>query len=77
MDDGARLVAAGVGIALVPQGLDFALHSRPAGALRLIPLAVFPLKRRVDLVLPAGHAASPAARRFAEHVRRAGLRTRT
>ncbi|MDX3076195.1 LysR family transcriptional regulator substrate-binding protein [Streptomyces sp. NPDC088354] len=63
------LVAAGVGVALVPEGLDFSLHARPAGALRLVPLAGVGLGRRVDLLLPKGHAASPAARRFAELVR--------
>lgn len=64
------LVAAGVGVALVPDGLDFSRHARPAGALRLVPLADAGLERRVDLVLPKGHAASPAARRFVELVRR-------
>ena len=62
------LVAAGVGLALVPSGLNFALLPRHT-ALRLIPLAGIRLERRVDLVLPKGHAASPAARRFLEHVR--------
>jgi len=66
------LVAAGVGIALVPQGLDFSLHPRPTGSLRLVPLTGVRLERRVDLVLPKGHAASPAARRFLAHVRHAG-----
>jgi DNA-binding transcriptional LysR family regulator len=56
------LVAAGVGVALVPDRLEF-----PA-AIRLIPLAGIELVRRVDLVLPRGHAASPAARRFVELV---------
>ncbi|MFJ4850500.1 MULTISPECIES: LysR family transcriptional regulator [unclassified Streptomyces] len=63
------LVAAGVGVALVPEGLDFSLHARPAGPLRLVPLADAGLGRRVDLLLPTGHAASPAARRFAALVR--------
>ncbi|MFF3561290.1 LysR substrate-binding domain-containing protein [Streptomyces sp. NPDC002574] len=62
-------MAAGVGVAFVPEGLDFPLHARPAGALRLVPLAGVDLGRRVDLLLPKGHAASPAARRFAELVR--------
>jgi DNA-binding transcriptional LysR family regulator len=57
------LVAAGVGVALVPDQLAF-----PAG-IRLIPLAGIELVRRVDLVLPQGHAATPAARRFQELVR--------
>ena len=62
------LVAAGMGIALVPSGLDFSLHPDTAGSLSLVPLSGPPLTRRVDLVLPTGHAATPAARRFAGHV---------
>lgn len=69
------LVAAGVGVALVPQGLDFTVHPLPRASLRLIPLAGIRLERRVDLVLPKGHAASPAARRFLDHVRRARRET--
>jgi DNA-binding transcriptional LysR family regulator len=57
------LVAAGAGVALVPDRLTF-----PAG-IRLVPLAGVELVSRVDLVLPLGHAVSPAARRFAELVR--------
>ncbi|MET9881175.1 LysR family transcriptional regulator [Actinacidiphila glaucinigra] len=68
------LVAAGVGIALVPEGLDFPASPRPAAALRLVPLAGITLLRRVDLVSPKGHAAGPAARRFLEQVR-GSLRT--
>ncbi len=60
------LVAAGVGISFVPLGLDFSLHPRPDEALRLIPLADVRLDRRIDFIYPSGHAASPAARRFAE-----------
>ena len=63
------LVAAGVGIALVPRGLDFTLHPRSTEALRLVPLQGTSLERRVDLVVPSGHAATPAARRFTELVR--------
>jgi DNA-binding transcriptional LysR family regulator len=57
-----ELVAAGVGVALAPDRLAF-----PAGV-RLVPLAGVELVSRVDLVLPRGHAASPAARRFVELV---------
>ncbi|MEU4196584.1 LysR family transcriptional regulator [Kribbella sp. NPDC026611] len=63
------LVGAGVGVALVPQGLDFTLHPRSDEALQLVPLAGVQLERRVDLVLPSGHAATPAARRFTDLVR--------
>ncbi|MFB6723507.1 LysR family transcriptional regulator [Kribbella sp. NPDC056345] len=63
------LIAAGAGIALVPQGLDFALHPRSTDTIQLVPLAGVQLERRVDLLLPSGHAATPAARRFAELVR--------
>ena len=64
------LVAAGMGVALVPAGLDFTLHPDSAGALRLVRLTGPTPERRVDLVFPKGHAASPAARRFADHVSR-------
>jgi DNA-binding transcriptional LysR family regulator len=63
------LVMAGVGVALVPRGLDFTLHPRSTATLRLVPLSGVQLERRVDLVLPSGHAAAPAARRFTELVR--------
>ncbi|GIF73376.1 LysR family transcriptional regulator [Asanoa siamensis] len=52
------LVAAGVGVALIPEGLN--LPRRP----HLIPLADVHLERRLDVVYPAGAAASPATRRF-------------
>jgi DNA-binding transcriptional LysR family regulator len=65
-----ELVAAGMGVALVPAGIDFAQHPATAGALRLLPLTGTTPQRRVDLVFPKGHAASPAARRFADHVSR-------
>jgi DNA-binding transcriptional LysR family regulator len=60
------LVAAGVGVTLAPTGFDLA--ARVATAVRLVPLAGVELVRRIDLVLPQGHAASPAARRFSEYV---------
>jgi DNA-binding transcriptional LysR family regulator len=61
-----ELVAAGVGVTLAPTGFDLA--PRVAAAIRLIPLAGIELTRRLDLVLPQGHAASPAARRFRSYV---------
>ncbi|WP_165555525.1 LysR family transcriptional regulator [Kribbella pittospori] len=57
------LVSAGVGIALIPEGLAL-----DTSAVRLVPLAGPDLVRRVDLILPTGPAASPAARRFREYV---------
>jgi DNA-binding transcriptional LysR family regulator len=60
------LVAAGVGVTLAPGG--FELSQRVAGAITFIPLAGVEVVRRIDLVLPRGHAASPAARRFREYV---------
>ena len=60
------LVAAGVGVTLTPA--DFDLAPRVAGAITFVPLAGVELVRRIDLVLPRGHAASPAARRFREYV---------
>jgi DNA-binding transcriptional LysR family regulator len=60
-----ELVEAGMGIAFVPTDLG---SSRPAdGRVWYLRLADVQLERRCDLVLPAGHAASPAARRFVEH----------
>jgi DNA-binding transcriptional LysR family regulator len=67
------LVAEGVGVALVPSGLDFGRHRHPAESLKLVPLAGIRLERRIDLVLPRGQAASPAAKRFVDHVREAAL----
>ncbi|MGW1055237.1 LysR family transcriptional regulator [Streptomyces sp. NPDC001118] len=65
------LVSAGLGIAFVPKGVDPGAEPRSAdGGLRLIPVTGVHLERRIDLVLPKGHAASPGARRFAEHIRR-------
>jgi DNA-binding transcriptional LysR family regulator len=61
-----ELVAAGVGVTLAPLGFD--LPPRLAGAITFVPLAGVELVRRIDLVLPRGHAASPAARRFREYV---------
>jgi DNA-binding transcriptional LysR family regulator len=61
-----ELVAAGVGVTLAPTG--FVLAPRVAAAVRLVPLTGVELVRRIDLVLPVGHAASPAARRFSEYV---------
>jgi DNA-binding transcriptional LysR family regulator len=59
------LVRAGVGIALIPAGLNFDRHpGRPE--LLLVPLADVRLERRLDFVYPKGHAASPATRRFVE-----------
>lgn len=61
-----ELVAAGVGVTLAPTGFDLA--PRVAAGVRFVPLTGVELVRRIDLVLPQGHAASPAARRFAEYV---------
>jgi DNA-binding transcriptional LysR family regulator len=60
-----ELVAAGVGVTLTPAGFD--LPPRVAASIKLVPLAGVDLTRRIDLVLPRGHAASPAARRFLEY----------
>lgn len=65
------LVAEGVGVTFVPHPLNVALLPGNVASLRLIPLRGVRLERRIDLVLPKGHAASPAARRFAGYVRRA------
>lgn len=61
------LVAAGMGVAFVPQSL---VDERQPSArtVHRVPVRA-DLRRRLDLVLPSGEAASPAARRFADHVR--------
>ncbi|QIS13979.1 LysR family transcriptional regulator [Nocardia arthritidis] len=64
----ADLVAAGLGIAFVPCGVA-ADSSLPVHALKVTGFD-FDFRRRIDLALPRGSAASPAARRFAEHVQR-------
>ena len=63
------LVTAGLGIALVPAGTQWGAPQQ-ATPPRLIPLVGAPAARRVDLVLPRGQDASPAARRFAQYVHR-------
>ncbi|MGW3786665.1 LysR substrate-binding domain-containing protein [Micromonospora chokoriensis] len=63
------LVDAGVGVSLVPAGLDFARYRRQLGV-RLIPLADLRLERQLDFVFPTGEAVSPATRRFVELLRR-------
>jgi DNA-binding transcriptional LysR family regulator len=65
------LVAAGLGVAFVPQGIDPATPQRPGTYLRLIPVSDIRLERRIELVFPRGHAASPAARLFCDHIRQA------
>jgi DNA-binding transcriptional LysR family regulator len=65
------LVAEGIGVTFVPRPLNFALLPGNVASLRLIPLRGVRLERRLDLVLPKGHAAAPAARRFVEYVRQA------
>jgi DNA-binding transcriptional LysR family regulator len=60
------LVAAGAGLTLTPTGFDLPPHV--AIATRQIPVTDLTVRRRLDLVLPQGHAATPAARRFRELV---------
>ncbi|MEV6284500.1 LysR family transcriptional regulator [Kribbella sp. NPDC051770] len=60
------LVAAGVGLTLTPTGFD--LTPSVAARVRQIPVTDLTTHRRLDLVLPQGHAATPAARRFRELV---------
>ncbi|MFJ6697045.1 LysR family transcriptional regulator [Streptomyces sp. NPDC091272] len=68
------LVAAGLGVAFVPESLGRDLLPLPDLPLRLLPLTdnttSVRLERRVDLLLPRGQAVSTAARRFTEHVQR-------
>ncbi|MFJ1958255.1 LysR family transcriptional regulator [Streptomyces microflavus] len=64
-----NLVGAGLGVALVPPScVQLIQAGSPGGeAVTLLPLAAEPLVREIALVLPAGEASSPAARRFAIH----------
>ncbi|MEU4538027.1 LysR family transcriptional regulator [Streptosporangium sp. NPDC023825] len=64
-----NLVGAGLGVALVPPSCARAAgtDSPGGGPVALLPLAAEPLVREIALVLPAGQASSPAARRFAAY----------
>jgi DNA-binding transcriptional LysR family regulator len=63
------LVAAGLGIGFIPEGL--ALESTASGTSRLcvVPVQGLNLLRHIQLALPRAGDLTPAARRFAEHVR--------
>ncbi|MFJ2739370.1 LysR family transcriptional regulator [Streptomyces sp. NPDC087440] len=69
------LVAAGLGVAFVPESLARDLLPLPDLPLRLLPITgnttSVRLERRVDLLLPKGQALNTATRRFAEHVQAA------
>jgi DNA-binding transcriptional LysR family regulator len=58
------LVRAGLGIAFIPDVL-----LKAEDHLATIEVSDVSLARTIDLILPTGHAASPAARRFADFVR--------
>ncbi|WP_440064398.1 LysR family transcriptional regulator [Streptosporangium sp. OZ121] len=64
-----NLVGAGLGVALVPPSCArvAGTDSPGGGPVALLPLAAEPLVREIALVLPAGQASSPAARRFAAY----------
>ncbi|CAM5611502.1 transcriptional regulator [Streptomyces spiroverticillatus] len=66
------LVAAGLGVAFVPESLARDLLPLPDLPLRLLPITgnttSVRLERRVDLLLPKGQGLNTATRRFAEHV---------
>lgn len=62
------LVRAGLGIALAPPSQVGATDEEPGQKLRLVPLAGAEIERELALVLPAGLAASPAARRIASYL---------
>lgn len=62
------LVAADVGVALVPAGLGRLHHRCLCGDVALVPLEDGRAEITVDLVLPRGRTASPAARRFRDLV---------
>lgn len=64
------LVSAGLGLAMVPNSCRLTPAAGPSGSVRLVPLADGGLERHLDLVLPPREAASPAARRFADHLYR-------
>jgi DNA-binding transcriptional LysR family regulator len=58
------LVRVGLGIAFIPSMLREA-----DDGLAIIGVSDVSLARKIDLILPTGHAATPAAQRFAEFVR--------
>jgi DNA-binding transcriptional LysR family regulator len=60
------LVRVGMGIAFLPEHLTI---DQPD--ISTIEVTGVGLYRRIDLIVPTGHAATPAARRFANHVQRA------
>ncbi len=64
-----ELVAAGLGIGFLPEGL--ALEAAVSGASRLCIVAVagLELQRHIQLALPRAGDLTPAARRFADHLR--------
>jgi DNA-binding transcriptional LysR family regulator len=62
------LVAAGVGVALVPAGLARLRHRGGCGEVALVPFADVRAEISVDLVLPHGRSASPAGRAFRDLV---------
>ncbi|MFI9511271.1 LysR family transcriptional regulator [Nocardia sp. NPDC052566] len=68
------LVAAELGIAFAPAGL-IAARDDTQCPVRAIPVSDAQLERRVDLAVPRGHEAVPAARGFAQFLeeRRRGL----
>jgi DNA-binding transcriptional LysR family regulator len=64
-----ELVAAGLGIGFIPEGLALVAAASRASRLRVVPVQGLDLERHIQLALPGPGDLTPAARRFAEQVR--------
>jgi DNA-binding transcriptional LysR family regulator len=65
-----ELVAAGLGIGFLPEGLAREATLSGTSRLRIVEVTGLTLERHIQLALPHAGDLTPAARRFAEHVRR-------
>jgi DNA-binding transcriptional LysR family regulator len=64
-----ELVGAGLGIGFVPEGLARGATDSGGSRLRVVPVTDLTLERHIQLALPRAGELTPAARRFADHVR--------
>ncbi len=64
-----ELVAAGLGIGFVPAGLAAEATASPESRIQIVPVEKLELRRHIQLALPRTGDLTPAARRFADHLR--------
>jgi DNA-binding transcriptional LysR family regulator len=64
-----ELVAAGLGIGFLPEGLALEAAASGTSRLRIVTVAGLELQRHIQLALPRAGDLTPAARRFAEQLR--------